>query len=121
MKIPRGVNVFSRSKMGNVMTRYGGVTYHSMKEANYARELDARLRGKDISKWEGQVRFPIVINGQKICDYVADFVVTHPDGKQEVIDVKPFDRKTGKFLHTATFSLKRKLVEAIYGVRIIET
>lgn len=106
--------------MGNIRTEYNGVMYHSIKEADYARQLDIRVKGKDIKSWQGQVAFPIVINGEPICKYIADFVVVYPDGRQEIIDVKPFDKRTGKFLLKDIYKIKKKLVEAIYKVKIIE-
>jgi hypothetical protein len=41
-----------KTKFNNRQTEYGGVIYHSQKEADYAAELDLRLRAKDIDGWE---------------------------------------------------------------------
>lgn len=100
------------SKFGNIKTLYNGFMYDSKHEARYARELDLRVKAKDIVSYEKQVRFPIVINEIKICDYVCDFIVLKNDKSQEVIDCKG--------MLTDVYKLKKKLVEAIYKVKIIE-
>lgn len=102
----------SYSKYGNKKTLYNGYVYDSKAEANYASMLDLRLRGKDILSWEKQVKFPIVINGNKVCTYICDFVITNKDKSQEFIDVKG--------VRTGVFILKKKLVEAVYGIKITE-
>jgi hypothetical protein len=33
-------------------------------------------RGPDrVDSWERQIRFPLLVNDRKICDYVCDFLV----------------------------------------------
>ena len=94
------------NKYRNIKTMYNGVLYDSMREASYAQELDLRVRAKDIITWSGQPKFPIVVNGQKICTYIADFEVINKDGSVDYIDVKG--------VSTAVFKLKWKLVKALY-------
>lgn len=77
-----------------------------MKEAYYARELDFRVKAKDIITWSGQPKFPIVVNGKNICTYIADFEVINNDGTIDYIDVKGIETKD--------FKLKWKLVQALY-------
>ena len=101
-----------RSKFGNIRTVYNNFTFDSKHEARYARDLDLRLKAKDVKSYEKQVKFPVIINEIKICDYIADFVVEHTDGRQEVIDCKG--------MLTDVYRLKKKLVEAIYKVKIVE-
>ena len=85
---------------------YNDVLYDSMREASYARELDLRVKAKDIITWSGQPKFPIVVNGQKICTYICDFEVIKNDGTFEYIDVKGIETKD--------FKLKWKLAKALY-------
>jgi hypothetical protein len=97
------------NKYGARKTMYGGARYDSKREADYARELDLRkrARGSDkIAEWERQVRIPLVVNDSKICDYILDFRVTYVDGRVELVEVKGFE--------TATWKLKKKLLEATY-------
>lgn len=104
------------SKYGNLKTEYKGTIFDSKKEANYAQELDFMMRDTDVSKrvlkYEMQVPFQIELNGKKIAKYYADFKVFYADSHIEIIDVK------GK--RTQLYSLKKKLVEAQYGIVIIE-
>ena len=98
-----------RSKYGAIRTTYRGVTYASKAEAKYAEGLDLlmKARGKyGVKAWSGQPRFPMVVNGHKICTYIADFLVTYGDGRQEVVDVKGME--------TSVFRLKKKLYAALY-------
>lgn len=105
-----------RSKYGNVKTEYAGQKFDSRKEAKYAQELDLLKSAKGyhdkVHSWERQVPFVIEINGVKICKYIADFRVNYHDGREEIVDVKG--------VRTAIYKLKKKLVEAQYGIEIKE-
>lgn len=105
-----------RSKYGNLKTEYNGYVYMSKKEANYAQELDYLMKAKDLKEkvisFTRQVPFQVIMNGKKICKYLADFKVIYADGHEEIIDVKG--------VRTQMYSLKKKLVEAQYGIEIIE-
>lgn len=47
--------------------------------------------------------------------YKADFMyINNTDGETIVEDVKPFDKKSGKYLTTKDFKLKWKLLKAKY-------
>lgn len=71
--------------------------------------LKALHSGK-ITDLQRQVRYRLEINGIHICDYIADFEYKDCEGKKHVLDVKGFT--------TAGFRLKRKLMEAIHGIKI---
>lgn len=106
----------SASKYHNVPTVYDGRTYHSRKEADYAKFLDAsrravKLRDR-VTKIEPQVRYPFKVNDVLICTYVLDFRVTYADGRVEHVDVKGFA--------TGVYQIKRKLMRACYGIDLIE-
>lgn len=107
---------FKGSKYGNVKTEYNGNSYMSKREANYAQQLDLLKKAKNpadqVVSYEIQVPYPIEINGKKICKYLADFRVLYADGRTEVVDVKGFK--------TDIYKLKKKLVEATYGIEIKE-
>ena len=93
-------------KYGAKRTLYNGIWYDSKKEAAQAADLDLRVRAKDIHGYERQVRFNMEVNGKKICAYVADFLVHHHNGEQEIVEVKGFE--------TPEWKLKKKLIEALY-------
>lgn len=103
------------SKYNNKRTEYNGKIYMSKKEAGYARTLDALKWAKDpkekVLSYKTQVPFEIKIKKIHICNYIADFVVKYKD-RIEVVDVKGF--------RTDIYKLKKKLVEANYGIKIIE-
>jgi hypothetical protein len=64
-----------------------------------------------ISDLRRQVRIPLVVNGRKVCTYIADFQYTM-DGETVIADAK------GK--RTDVYILKRKLLHAIKGIWIKE-
>lgn len=101
-----------KSKYNNIKTIYNGIKYDSKKEAEYAKILDLRIKANDIISYQRQVKLSIVVNGVKICNYIADFVVQNNDNLETVIDVKGYK--------TSIYKLKKKLVEAIYDLKITE-
>jgi predicted nuclease of restriction endonuclease-like RecB superfamily len=97
------------AKYFNKKTEYGGIRYDSKAEATYAQQLDLmrHARGKDrVDSWERQVRFPLIVNGIKICDYICDFLVRYADGRKELVEVKGFV--------TPEFRIKEKLFRATF-------
>jgi hypothetical protein len=85
---------------------YNGYNYDSMREAQYAMELDWRIRAKEIQKWERQVPIRIEVNGHHICTTKVDFLIHHHDKSRELVEVKGFE--------TPDWQLKAKLIEAVY-------
>ncbi len=101
------------SKYRNRKTLYQGIWFHSQKEANRYQQLTLLEQAGEISHIELQPRYNIVVNNQKICFYKADFLYrVVATGKQVVEDVKG--------VRTKEYSLKKKLVEALYEIEIIE-
>lgn len=104
------------SKYGNRKTEYNGRMFDSKLEAGHAATLDQMRKAKDrkdkVTNVEYQVRYRITVNGLKICDYIADFVVTYADGRTEVVDAKG--------VLTDVYKLKRKLMKACHGIEIVE-
>lgn len=100
----RQVNRYN--KYNAVRQTYGGYNYHSRAEADYAAELDLRLKGKDIKGWERQFKISIDYNGQHICNYYVDFRIHHNDDSYELVEVKGME--------TETWRLKRKLLEVVW-------
>ncbi len=99
-------------------TEYNGEIYDSAKEAAYAAKMHIQKKasGPDkVLKIEKQVRYDVIVNDKKICFYKLDFKVTYKD-RIEYIDVKGLRRGCGYQM----FRLKKKLVEALYGITITE-
>ncbi len=76
------------NKYHNIPKEYNGEIYHSTFERDYAAELDFRKKCGDIKEWERQVKLDLRVNGQHICNYYIDFIVTHNDGTREFVEVK---------------------------------
>lgn len=79
-------------------------------QAEYRRYLELKLFATNL---ELQPKFPIVVNNKKICTYVADFKYLDDKGNEVIEDVKG--------VKTPVYKLKKKLVEALYPIKIIET
>lgn len=99
----------TKNKFGAIKQTYGGYSYHSRKEAQYAAELDLRVRAGDIKRWERQKKIELRVNGELICNYFIDFVIYHNDETKEYTEIKGFE--------TDVWRLKWKLFEAIYRVK----
>lgn len=104
--------VAKRPKYGNRVTEVDGHAFASRAEARRYAELKMLERGGQIRELRLQVPFPVEINGRRICKYIADF--TYLDAAGPIIeDVKGY--------RTDIYRLKKKLVEALYGLKILET
>jgi hypothetical protein len=73
-------------------------------------DLDYRLKANDIKKWDRQVKISLDVNGEHICNYYIDFIITHNDGIQEYVEVKGIE--------TPEWKLKWKLFQALYKDQI---
>jgi len=89
-----------------------GVRFHSQREARRYQELRLLERAGKIKGLVLQKPYPVMVNGQKVCNYVSDFFYYDQHGGQHTEDVKGF--------LTPVYRLKKKLVEIIYGIRIEE-
>ena len=99
-------------------TEYNGMLFDSKKEADYCRQLDLlkKATGKDqVVSYQRQIPFKCMVGGKTITTYKLDFLVQYAD-RTEYIDVKGCKKGCAYQL----FKLKKKLVEAIYGIRIDE-
>lgn len=91
-----------------------GILFDSKAEAARYGQLRLLERAGEIRNLEIHPKFPITINGEKVCTYVADFAYFTAN-ERVVEDVKSKPTKT------PVYRLKRKLVTALYpGVEIIE-
>ncbi len=88
-----------------------GIIFDSTAEARYYQGLKLLLGNGDISDLEIHPKFPVVVNGKKICDYYADFRYSE-NGVVVIDDVKG--------VRTPVYKLKKKLVEALYRITIRE-
>lgn len=94
------------------------IKFDSIKEGRYYQKLKllTKANGNDkVLKIETHPRYDIFIKDKYIAFYKADFKVTYID-RVEIIDVKGL-KKGCAYQH---FKLKKKLVEALYNIKIIE-
>lgn len=101
-----------RNKYHAVVTYVDNTRFASKKEANRYKELSFLMRVGKITDLTMQVKFPLVVNGIKVCDYIADFVYTE-NGIKVVEDTKG--------VRTHVYLIKKKLMKAIYGISIVES
>jgi len=92
--------------------RLDGLTFDSKAEARRYQELKLLEQAGEISDLEIHPRYEIIINGVKVCNYIADFRYMS-DGEQVVEDVKG--------VKTAVYRLKNKLMLAVHNIEILET
>lgn len=99
------------NKYRNVPVVVDGVRFASKAEAARDAELQMLLRAGQVFNIKRQPRYPLIVNGVKICTYVGDwryFVSApgYPSG-QEVVE----DRKGAI---TPAFKIKWALAKALY-------
>jgi hypothetical protein len=104
-------------KFNAVRTEIDGISFASKAEAKRYGELKMLEKAGEICCLELQPRFDLVVNDVSVGRYVADFRYKIPRAcghhKGVVVeDVKGF--------RTETYRLKKKLVEAQYGITITE-
>ena len=104
-----------KSKYFAIKTEFDGITFDSKLEASRYKILKERQDKHEISDLEVQIDFPCVITvdgkDKHICKYIADFKYKNYHGDWVIEDTKG--------IITQVFSLKKKLVEALYpGVKI---
>lgn len=111
------------NKYGAKRTRVNGIWFDSKREAERYKLLKAMQMAREITDLELQPEFPLMIgdrpvlmrskgypNGRRV-KYRADFRYKQ-DGKIVVEDSKGFA--------TETYKLKKAIVEAIYGIKVVE-
>jgi hypothetical protein len=98
-------------KYGNKSKNVDGVSFQSTGEADRWSELLLLEKAKKIRNLQRQVRYRLVVNGELICVYVADFV--YDEGARTIVE----DFKSIATM-TPTFNIKKKLMKACLGIDI---
>ena len=99
------------NKYRAIKTVVDGITFASKAEARRYSQLKPLERAGAIACLQLQPRFDCVVNGKKICTYIADFKYATADG---------FTIEDVKGMKTPVYRLKKKLVEALHGITITE-
>lgn len=101
-----------RGKYNAKKTEVDGRAFDSRAEARRYSELCLLEKANELFNLECQPKFDIKVNGQHICNYIADFKYRTRSGIIVWEDVKG--------VKTPVYRLKKKLVEAQYGITITE-
>jgi hypothetical protein len=114
--------MYKPSKYRAKKTEYNGIIYDSKKEAKRAIELDFFQKNGIITGLQRQVKFNWIETHQKdfVSDevqfkrsYIADFVYFDTEKQIEIVeDVKGF--------LTAEYKKKKKIVEKLFSIKIVE-
>lgn len=91
-----------------------GITFDSQKEANRYNDLKLMQAAGEIQDLKHHVAFPIDVNGMHVCDYEADFVY------QTIGGLRIEDVKSTITRRLPAYRLKRKLMQAVHGIEIVE-
>ena len=100
-----------RNKYGAKKTTVCGITFDSKQESQDYLKLLARQQTGEISDLQTQVRYNLIVNDIKIGRYTADF--TYRENGQLVV-------ADSKGCPSRDYSLRKKLMLAIYGIHILE-
>lgn len=101
-----------RSKYGNRKTKVDGITFDSAAEARRYADLVLMEKAGEITDLELQPRYPLLVNGEKVGTYVADFAYRDAAGVLVVEDVKG--------MRTREYIMKAKLMRAVHGIEVQE-
>lgn len=82
--------------------------HDSIREAHYCNGLEVLKKEGEIKDYQGQVTYRLMVNDQKVCAIIVDFLVTNKYGAQEVHEVKSY------ITCTPVWNVKRKLFESLY-------
>lgn len=100
-----------KNKFGNKLTVVDNITFHSQAEADRYRELKLLQNCKEIFELQLQPRFRFEVEGNHICDYVADFQYFEMGvGSRLMITVEDVKGKK-----TKDYIIKAKLFQALYS------
>lgn len=102
------------NKYGAQKTQFMGYTFDSKWEAERWGQLTAMEKAKSIKDLERQIKYDIIVNGQKICRYIADFRYKRVEEDGSMTEVV----EDAKGVETADFKLKKKLMLAVHGIEI---
>lgn len=93
-------------------TTLDGISFDSKAEANRYATLKRMQTAGIIRDLEIKPKFPCEVAGRKVCTYIADFGYRTDQDGRVIEDVKG--------VKTSVYRLKKKLVEALHGVQIVE-
>lgn len=112
---PEGLSRAQCTQLGIVFQK----AFDSKAEWNRFKVLSRLEADGQIRHLQCQVPYPIEVAGKKIATYYADFTYEQLTN-EGVIEWKSVTEDKKGF-RTPEYKLKKKLVEALHGIRILET
>ncbi len=117
-----------RHKYGAQKMCVDGYTFDSKREASRYLELKLMVVGDVIDALEIQPKFSVAIRSDIpmpsrevwICDYYADFRYWEKPNRAHKHSVQVVEDVKSTATRTPVYRLKKKLVEALYGIEITE-
>lgn len=103
-------------KFNAVRTTIDGITFASKAEGHRYAQLKMLQRVGEIEALELQPKFPLTVAGVKVAIYIADFRYRVVKGLGQSLTVV----EDVKGVRTPVYQLKKKLVQALYGIQITE-
>ena len=100
------------NKYGAIPTTADGIRFPSKRESLRYLTLKILLKGGKIADLELQPTYPIMINGNHICLVKLDFRYRDLDTGMTIIE-------DSKGQDTPVSKIKRKLVQAQYGIEVV--
>lgn len=118
MGIKKMIN--DKSKYKNKKSVYDGHTFDSKKEMERYIGLKMLEKIGEITSLELQKKYILIPKqkGERECSYYADFVYKNKSGETIVEDVKAYSKTKGRYLTTAEFRIKKKLMLWVHGIKI---
>ncbi len=113
MQIQKLLQQPRHSKYNNIHCVVNGIKFSSIKEAKRYTDLFYLASAGKITDLKLQVVFKIEINGEKVCNYKADFTYINEAGGYIVEDTKG--------MRTPIYNLKKRLLFLTQGISIKET
>lgn len=104
------------AKYGNIPMVVDGLNFSSKKEARRYGELRLLERAGEIDELETQPKFPLKVNGELVCTYIADFAYKNLKTGLRVIE----DVKSEATRKNRAYRIKIKLLRALEGVQVVE-
>jgi len=111
--VPPLTRTKKKSKFRNTKCKAQGEKFDSIGERDRWFFLEAAQREGKIRNLERQVKFEMIVNGEHICDMKPDYAYEIAPSWEKIIS----DFKGGYKL-PADWTMKRKLLKALYGVEI---
>lgn len=103
----------NNARIKSTRTDYNGMWFQSKLEANYAKQLDWRIKAGEVKEWKRQHKIDIKVNGVHICNYYIDFVVTLKDGSQQFIEVKGMEQEIWRLKWKLCMAMKNEIAPGI--------